>query len=339
VCVQSSREKASCDTNCVGTASELSCLYCPHECGLCSTSRVWSNCTVAGRVHLSIDDAPNEFTERVLDTLKAFKVAASFWVIGRNVVGREHLVRRMLNEGHYIGSHSFHHLNNNEQPRSVVIDELNSTRDIIANATDGVVLVDHFRPPYGAMNRPVQSIVQSLGYIPTMWNLDTFDYRGEARSQIDSYMAGFDPAVNSFIILMHCTTLEGLLDLPYVLTRVLNRGYQFVSASDCWDPTATTDIHPITHSPACDHAIREYVYEGWCDSQVLCGLPFTCCSSSNWCGTTPQHCGAGCQSGACNQCVFYPPPQDSCRSMPCPPTCTCVNKRGGYLCVCASPAD
>jgi len=298
---------------------------------------VVENCTAAGTVHLSIDDGPNGFTEETLDILAQYNAVASFWLIGQNVQGRESTVRRIVDEGHYIGSHSWSHAHFNQQSPEFLRDELTKTYSVIFAATGGKIKVDRFRPPYGDMNRNVLSTLSGAGYTAVMWNFDTEDWKGDAdhvKEIVDSYLDGFDPAVNGFVILMHLDSAVAVSTLPYVLSEVQARGYVFQAAEDCWNPKATPDIHPVNTSAPCNHPPMNFVHEGWCSSKALCGEPGACCSQSGYCGKDADYCGAGCQNGACTGCTFWPRPPDVCASNPCEHGGTCVNTRFGFMCAC-----
>ncbi len=61
-------------------------------------------------IAITFDDGPTAGpTERVLDLLREANVKATFFVVGRNVVRHPHLVRRMHEEGHVIGNHTWDH--------------------------------------------------------------------------------------------------------------------------------------------------------------------------------------------------------------------------------------
>ncbi|EYE89524.1 polysaccharide deacetylase [Fervidicella metallireducens AeB] len=60
-------------------------------------------------VYLTFDDGPSHNTERILDTLKEFNVKATFFVIGNDTEYGKSLYRRIVDEGHAIGNHSYSH--------------------------------------------------------------------------------------------------------------------------------------------------------------------------------------------------------------------------------------
>ena len=62
-------------------------------------------------VALTFDDGPDEEkTVDLLDMLREKQVPATFFVIGAQVEGNEELVKRMAEEGHQIGIHTWRHV-------------------------------------------------------------------------------------------------------------------------------------------------------------------------------------------------------------------------------------
>ncbi|MFA6466484.1 MAG: polysaccharide deacetylase family protein [Patescibacteria group bacterium] len=56
---------------------------------------------------LTFDDGPNDETEELLDILKRQNVKATFFLVGSQIAGREHIVKRIADEGHQIGVHEW----------------------------------------------------------------------------------------------------------------------------------------------------------------------------------------------------------------------------------------
>jgi peptidoglycan/xylan/chitin deacetylase (PgdA/CDA1 family) len=340
---------ALCQPDCKGNDTELSCIFCPVHCGLCSDLGHIDRCAQPGTVHLSIDDGPLDSYPFVLDILSQKNVSASFWLIGSNVHGREEIVRRMHNEGHFIGSHTWSHLHANMVPnkmegRFILERELNQTRDILSNILN--INVTHLRTPYGECNAFVRQTVESLGYQLVFWNLDATDWLDNAtsvHSTIDGAMEGFDPRVNSFIILTHLYNDLGLCILSPLIDRIRFRGYEFVSASDCWNQSKSVLLPPMLQSfpplelelylnstdtnntnngttGKCVHPVFSQVADLGCGDHAACGLPFQCCplppvdSESVWdgpvCSSSATACSIdNCVHGFCDVCrptVLFP---------------------------------
>src|SRR4051794_36900859 len=120
------------------------------------SSQMWGRITrraptrCAGRsIAVTFDDGPTAGpTERVLDLLAEANVKATFFVVGRNVVRYPHLVRRMHEEGHVIGNHTWDHHHAGWCGTQQYWDEqLRRTGDAVA----GIIGVRPalFRPPMG----------------------------------------------------------------------------------------------------------------------------------------------------------------------------------------------
>ena len=61
------------------------------------------------RVALTFDDGPAEETEELLKILKKEKVKATFFILGKRILEREKIIRRMIKDGHELGNHSYNH--------------------------------------------------------------------------------------------------------------------------------------------------------------------------------------------------------------------------------------
>lgn len=130
-------------------------------------------------VALTFDDGPSTpYTEQILDVLKKHNVKATFFLLGSNVVKHPEIVRRIYQEGHDIGNHSWSHQRLVFKTPSYIREEIENTDQAIRNTGfEGTI---HFRSPYGnkliilplilkSMNRP--HILFDI--IPKDWELPT----------------------------------------------------------------------------------------------------------------------------------------------------------------------
>src|ERR1044072_483978 len=100
-----------------------------------------------GMLALTFDDGPDpRWTPASLDILKRENVPATFFIIGKNGQAYPDLMRRIVDEGHEIGNHSFTHPNLGEIPLSLTELELNATQRLIESVTGRSTVL--FRPPY-----------------------------------------------------------------------------------------------------------------------------------------------------------------------------------------------
>lgn len=161
-------------------------------------ARLARRCREARAIVLSYDDGPGpELTPRLLDLLKAEGVPASFFVLGRHAEASPGLVRRLVEEGHEVGSHTRDHAN------AWKTGPLAFARDLAAGIrTAGALGADRglFRPPYGKMTLAglADGVRRGLRY--GWWTVDTRDSWacrpiGEVLGEIEAKGGG--------VVLMH----------------------------------------------------------------------------------------------------------------------------------------
>lgn len=127
-------------------------------------------------VTLTFDDGPHmERTPCVLRALCEAKAKAVFFVVGSRLERRAgiQIVERIVEAGHLVGNHSFSHANLTKLDSGSVRNEVVRTEERIRSYLGPRKL---FRPPYGAHNAVVDSVVRDLGYKMVLWNVDSMDY-------------------------------------------------------------------------------------------------------------------------------------------------------------------
>jgi peptidoglycan-N-acetylglucosamine deacetylase len=128
---------------------------------------------------LSFDDGPSPaITPLILDILRDFNCKAIFFCIGKNIPGNEHILKRMILEGHIVANHSFSHSYWFDFFSSKrVMTELRNTNEEIFRATG--LRSKLFRPPYGVTNPMIAKALKDLHLSSIGWNkrsLDTVIY-------------------------------------------------------------------------------------------------------------------------------------------------------------------
>jgi len=61
------------------------------------------------KIYLTFDDGPSSNTDEILDILKAYDVKATFFVVGKTDEASKKAYRRIVEEGHTLGMHSYSH--------------------------------------------------------------------------------------------------------------------------------------------------------------------------------------------------------------------------------------
>lgn len=115
---------------------------------------------------LTFDDGPAPWTEPILDTLAKHGVAATFFVVGDAVPGREETLRRIRDDGHEVGNHSRRHPKLDQLDGEEVRAELRAASAAIESVLDTPPRV--FRPPYFAFNDEVRRAAWEHGFRQTI---------------------------------------------------------------------------------------------------------------------------------------------------------------------------
>lgn len=104
------------------------------------------------KVALTFDDGPNEcYTEELLDGLAARNVKATFFLIGKKVDENPDIVKRIYEEGHLLGNHSYDHVNLSEMSEEAACEQIDKTNEAIRQITG--VIPEYLRPPFGSYKK------------------------------------------------------------------------------------------------------------------------------------------------------------------------------------------
>ena len=199
-----------------------------------------------GLLALTFDDGPDpKWTPAILDVLKQENVPATFFIIGKNGQAYPDLVRRIVDEGHEIGNHSFTHPNLGEIPLSLTELELNATQRLIESEVGRSTVL--FRPPYfgdAEADKPQEVepalVAQRLGYIMVGVRIDPDDWQlpvtaDQIVNRTIDRATDSNPETRGEIILLHdsggnrAATIEAL---PRLIHELQARGFRFVAVSD-----------------------------------------------------------------------------------------------------------
>jgi len=152
----------------------------------------------AGYVGLTYDDGPSDWTRGVSKTLKANKLRATFFMMGSKVEQNPRMVRKVVDDGHIVGNHTFTHPRLTDLAAADVKKEIVRTSSAIKKVTGSNPKL--FRPPYGLTNEQIREAAASAGMTEVIWTIDTYDYMGYTAQQIVDAVA---TAKDGDVILMH----------------------------------------------------------------------------------------------------------------------------------------
>jgi len=134
------------------------------------------------QVAISFDDGPDpRWTPKILDILKGANVKAAFFLVGANAERYPKLVRRIVDDGHEIGNHTYYHPNLALCWPEHIRLELNATQLLLETITGRATTL--FRPPYAADTSPAQlseltplQIAEDLNYLVVLESIDPQDW-------------------------------------------------------------------------------------------------------------------------------------------------------------------
>ncbi|MFZ0063428.1 MAG: glycosyltransferase [Pyrinomonadaceae bacterium] len=199
-----------------------------------------------GLIALTFDDGPDpRWTPAILDILKRENVPATFFIIGSNGQAHPDLVKRIVNEGHEIGNHTFTHPNLGEVPRPLVDLELNATQRLIESLTGRSTVL--FRPPYfgdAEADKPEEvepaMRAEQLGYIMVGLRIDPGDWKtpispDEIIQRTTGRASDTNPETRGQIVLLHDSGGDRsatVAALPGLIHELRAHGMRFVSVSE-----------------------------------------------------------------------------------------------------------
>lgn len=199
----------------------------------------WNKSRSQKIIYLTFDDGPvPNVTEFVLNTLKSFKIKATFFCIGDNILKHPAVFERLKSEGHAIGNHTFNHLNGWKTADNIYVQNFLKCQELTQT--------NLFRPPYGRIKKSqirslraeAQRPIFEVGQQPTkaipqleiiMWDVLSGDF-DPSLSPEKCYQNIINNTENGSIIVFH-DSLKAFDRLKYALPKAieyfLNEGYQF----------------------------------------------------------------------------------------------------------------
>ncbi|MGZ3930395.1 MAG: polysaccharide deacetylase family protein [Bacteroidia bacterium] len=179
------------------------------------------------QIALTFDDGPCEpQTTQVLDTLKRHGVTATFFVIGKNISGNEAILKRMQEEGHSIGSHSFsHHFWIDLWGKQKLKNDILKSLIAIIEATGKETRI--MRPPYGVTTPNFRKVMKQLGLQSVGWNVRSYDTTTTDIQKITERV--LSETKNGSIVLLHdrLDYMPGLLDR--LIPALKEKKFEFVN--------------------------------------------------------------------------------------------------------------
>ena len=177
-------------------------------------------------VCLTFDDGPwPKTTEALLDGLAQRGVKATFFLVGEQVADHQDTVRRMADEGHQIGLHTWHHVSLQGMTREEIAAQLGKTQQTIQAVVGPEELM--LRPPYGFVDETLKQWAKT----PIVcWSVDTEDWKDQNVERIVQTVT--QQAEDGDIILMHDIFETSVTAALACVDRLMAQGYYFVTVEE-----------------------------------------------------------------------------------------------------------
>lgn len=190
------------------------------------------------RVALTFDDGPSApFTEQILDVLRRKNVTATFFVCGDNTERHPEIVRRISEEGHTLGNHTYSHPFLLFKSRRKIAEEIDRTQTAIEKIAE--VRPALFRPPYGIRWPGLMPVLAERGMKMVMWSATGYDWKYKADAIVRATVGELKPGA---VILLHdgrearpaneVDRSDTVAALPAIIDEARAAGFEFVSLQD-----------------------------------------------------------------------------------------------------------
>lgn len=194
-----------------------------------NTKSVFTNLNITNikdtipKVALTFDDGPSSrYTEKLLDGLKQRGVKATFFVMGKSVKDNQDIIKRMYEEGHLIGNHTYSHMDLAKTDFDTACKEISDTNLYIEKITG--YIPKFIRPPYGDWNK---KLLEETDMSVVLWTVDPEDWKSQNSDVVASRV--LRNIKSGDIILLHDIFNTSVEAAFKIIDGLQDKGYQFVT--------------------------------------------------------------------------------------------------------------
>ncbi|KAL5116522.1 hypothetical protein ACEQ8H_005643 [Pleosporales sp. CAS-2024a] len=212
-----------------------------------------------GAVALTFDDGPCELSNDLLDILKKNDIKATFFLTGWRISKGEYqsIVKRIYDEGHQIGSHTWSHISMDSFTTAERIEDMVRMEAILYDILG--FTPTYWRPPFGkCWTKQCQTDLGMLGYHTMRWDVVTNDWAGNytfAEHDFLSHISGKQASNSSALVLLHETARRTVYEFTqWIIDRSREQGYRFVRLGECMeDPEKNWYRYPSRKQSTLQH--------------------------------------------------------------------------------------
>lgn len=173
------------------------------------------------------------YTPHILDVLKKHNVKATFFVVGNYLKTAPELVKRMNEEGHIVGNHTYSHPDMSKiSDKEGFSKEIKTLEDEYKSIT-GANMKKFYRPPQGKFSESNLKMAQEAGYKTVFWSLAYVDWYQDKQPTKEEAFKKLLPRIHpGAIVLLHSTSKTNSDILDELLTKWGEMGYSFGTLED-----------------------------------------------------------------------------------------------------------
>lgn len=178
------------------------------------------------KIAITFDDGPNpDYTEKLLTGLKERGVKATFFLLGKEIEKFPEIVKKIHEDGHMIGTHSYEHVNLCSLNDAAAIEQVNKTNQAIYELTGEYP--EYIRPPFGCWK---SNLDYETTMIEVLWDIDPLDWKtsnaGVVAQRVISKVREND------IILLHDASESSVNAAFCIIDELQKEGYTFVTVDE-----------------------------------------------------------------------------------------------------------
>lgn len=187
-------------------------------------------------IYLTFDAGyENGDTEKILDALKKHGVSATFFLVGNYLETQPALVKRMVEEGHAVGNHTWSHPDMSKIESQAAFQEELAKVEAKYKEITGEEMQKLYRPPQGKYCRSNLEMAKEMGYKTVFWSLAYVDWYNDKQPTKEEAFSKLLPRIHpGAVVLLHSTSRTNGEIMDELLTKWEEMGYKFGKIESLW---------------------------------------------------------------------------------------------------------
>lgn len=187
-------------------------------------------------IYLTFDAGyENGYTDKLLEVLKKHEVPATFFLVAHYIKSNPELVKRMVDEGHIIGNHTYSHPDMTSISKEECKKELEGL-ELVYKELIGSDMKKYYRPPAGKYNKENLETISSLGYKTIFWSLAYVDWDNNKQPSKEHAFSKLLPRIHpGAIVLLHSNSKTNSEILDELIIEWKKDGYIFKSLDELFN--------------------------------------------------------------------------------------------------------